>query len=246
MTPGGWCGRRIPARRPDRPTGRPDCIPHRRVRSRVRPGRRRRINDWSGRVQNEFIEDGEEVREGVAEVRIVVETADGELIAEGLTDEDGRLRDPDRRAGHLQRPARHRVASGGRHDPRGRGGHIRGGQHLPPTATRPGCSSSARTCAKRRASGASSADARQRPQAGDDHRHHVGRAVADLRHDRPFQLRPRRARHVRRADRLGVQPKLGVVAADRRRPRGGRRHGARWRGVRARRMASIAPAAARV
>jgi neutral amino acid transport system permease protein len=42
-----------------------------------------------GRVQNEFIEDGEEVREGVAEVRIVVETADGELIAEGLTGEEG-------------------------------------------------------------------------------------------------------------------------------------------------------------
>ena len=30
-----------------------------------------------GRVQNEFEEDGEEVREGVADVRIVVETPDG-------------------------------------------------------------------------------------------------------------------------------------------------------------------------
>jgi branched-chain amino acid transport system permease protein len=42
-----------------------------------------------GRVQNEFVEDGEEVREGVADVRIVVETADGELVAEGVTDEGG-------------------------------------------------------------------------------------------------------------------------------------------------------------
>jgi neutral amino acid transport system permease protein len=42
-----------------------------------------------GRVQNEFEEDGEEVREGVPDVRIVVETAGGELIAEGLTDAEG-------------------------------------------------------------------------------------------------------------------------------------------------------------
>ena len=42
-----------------------------------------------GRVQNEFEEDGEEVREGVADVRIVVETPDGKLIAEGVTDEGG-------------------------------------------------------------------------------------------------------------------------------------------------------------
>jgi neutral amino acid transport system permease protein len=43
-----------------------------------------------GRVQNEFVEDGERVREGVPAVRIVVETADGELVAEGVTDEGGR------------------------------------------------------------------------------------------------------------------------------------------------------------
>ena len=42
-----------------------------------------------GRVQNEFLEDGEEVREGVPDVRIVVETADGELVAEAVTDEEG-------------------------------------------------------------------------------------------------------------------------------------------------------------
>jgi neutral amino acid transport system permease protein len=42
-----------------------------------------------GRVQNEFEEDGERVREGVADVRIVVETADGELVAEAVTDAEG-------------------------------------------------------------------------------------------------------------------------------------------------------------
>ena len=42
-----------------------------------------------GRVQNEFLEDGEEVREGVPGVGIVVETADGELVAEAVTDEEG-------------------------------------------------------------------------------------------------------------------------------------------------------------
>ena len=36
------------------------------------------------------------------------------------------------------------------------------------------------------------ADARQRLEAGDDHRHHVDRPVADLRHHRPVELRPRR------------------------------------------------------
>ncbi len=42
-----------------------------------------------GRVQNEFEEDGEEVREGVPDVRIVVETPDGEVIAEAVTDAEG-------------------------------------------------------------------------------------------------------------------------------------------------------------
>jgi len=42
-----------------------------------------------GRVFNEFEEDGERVREGVPGVRIVVETEDGELVAEGVTDEEG-------------------------------------------------------------------------------------------------------------------------------------------------------------
>jgi LysM repeat protein len=47
-----------------------------------------------GRVQNEFIEDGEEVREGVPDVRIVVETADGEVVAEAVTDEEGNYEIP--------------------------------------------------------------------------------------------------------------------------------------------------------
>lgn len=45
-----------------------------------------------GRVQNRFVENGERVTEGVAGVRIVVETEGGEAIAEGVTDEDGRYR----------------------------------------------------------------------------------------------------------------------------------------------------------
>ena len=52
----------------------------------------------------------------------------------------------------------------------------------------------------------------ERPQAGHDHRDHIDRAVADLRHDRSVELRPRRDGHVRRGHRLGVQPELGVVA----------------------------------
>jgi neutral amino acid transport system permease protein len=47
-----------------------------------------------GRVQNEFVEDGEEIREGVAGVRIVVETADGELVAEAVTDDEGNYEIP--------------------------------------------------------------------------------------------------------------------------------------------------------
>src|SRR5262245_3466193 len=42
-----------------------------------------------GRVQNEFEENGERVREGVPDVRIVVETADGEEVAEAVTDDQG-------------------------------------------------------------------------------------------------------------------------------------------------------------
>ncbi len=34
-------------------------------------------------------------------------------------------------------------------------------------------------------------------EAGDDHRHHVDRPVADLRHDRSVELRPRRDGHLR-------------------------------------------------
>jgi neutral amino acid transport system permease protein len=47
-----------------------------------------------GRVQNEFVEDGEEVREGVPDVRIVVETPDGEVVAEAVTDEEGNYEIP--------------------------------------------------------------------------------------------------------------------------------------------------------
>lgn len=42
-----------------------------------------------GRVNNQYEEDGERVREGVPGVRIVVETEDGELVAEAVTDEQG-------------------------------------------------------------------------------------------------------------------------------------------------------------
>jgi branched-chain amino acid transport system permease protein len=42
-----------------------------------------------GRVQNEFQEDGERVREGVPGVRIVLETPDGQEVAEATTAEDG-------------------------------------------------------------------------------------------------------------------------------------------------------------
>ncbi len=42
------------------------------------------------RVNNEYLgEDGEEVREGVPDVRITVESEAGEPIAEGVTGEDG-------------------------------------------------------------------------------------------------------------------------------------------------------------
>jgi branched-chain amino acid transport system permease protein len=42
-----------------------------------------------GRVFNQFEEDGERVREPVADVRIVVATEDGEEVAEAVTDADG-------------------------------------------------------------------------------------------------------------------------------------------------------------
>jgi branched-chain amino acid transport system permease protein len=42
-----------------------------------------------GRVNNQFERDGERVREGVPDVRIVVETEAGELVAETTTDADG-------------------------------------------------------------------------------------------------------------------------------------------------------------
>jgi branched-chain amino acid transport system permease protein len=42
-----------------------------------------------GRVFNELEREGERVREGVPEVRIVIETEDGEVVAEGVTDADG-------------------------------------------------------------------------------------------------------------------------------------------------------------
>jgi neutral amino acid transport system permease protein len=47
-----------------------------------------------GRVQNEFLEDGERVREGVPDVRIVVETAGGEVVAEAVTDAEGNYEIP--------------------------------------------------------------------------------------------------------------------------------------------------------
>jgi neutral amino acid transport system permease protein len=42
-----------------------------------------------GRVQNQFEEDGERVREPVPGVRVVVETESGEVIGEDVTDEEG-------------------------------------------------------------------------------------------------------------------------------------------------------------
>lgn len=45
-----------------------------------------------GRVQNRFEEDGERVTEPVADVRIVVEDANGEVVGEALTDEEGNYR----------------------------------------------------------------------------------------------------------------------------------------------------------
>ena len=53
------------------------------------------------------------------------------------------------------------------------------------------------------------AAALRRAQLRPDHRHHVGRPVADLRHHRPGELLPRRARHLGRDRRL----------VDQRRPR---------------------------
>ena len=52
-----------------------------------------------GRVQNEFEEDGERVREGVADVRIVVEMPDGQVVAEGVTDAQGDFEIPIDEAG---------------------------------------------------------------------------------------------------------------------------------------------------
>jgi branched-chain amino acid transport system permease protein len=45
-----------------------------------------------GRVNNQYEEDGERVREGVPGVRIVVETEEGELVAEAVTDDQGTYR----------------------------------------------------------------------------------------------------------------------------------------------------------
>ncbi len=108
-----------------------------------------------GRVQNEFEEDGEEVREGVADVRIVVETADGELVAEAVTDAEGNyeiaIEEPGTYNVRLDTdtlPEGITVPEGETDDVRGRAGHG-------PTAARRGRSSSARICARPRASGAS-------------------------------------------------------------------------------------------
>ena len=67
---------------------------------------------------------------------------------------------------------------------------------------------------------------RRRRPARADHRHVLGRPVADLRHDRPHQLRPRRDGDVRRAWSPSCSTSLGRVhidssaAADRRRSGG--------------------------
>jgi branched-chain amino acid transport system permease protein len=42
-----------------------------------------------GNVRNQYEQDGERIQEGVPEVRIVVETEDGQLVAEATTDADG-------------------------------------------------------------------------------------------------------------------------------------------------------------
>ena len=193
-----------------------------------------------GRVQNEFEEDGEEVREGVADVRIVVETRRRHVDRRG-GDRRGR-RVLHRRPGgrHVQRAARHGVAAGGHHDPRGRDGGLRGRQH-------PGQQQHHPSVLPRRgpAPGGEQvepvpADARQWLQAGDDHRHHVGRPVPDLRHHRTVELRPRRDGHARCVGRLGLQPKLGFVVAVACGDRGDRRHGSRRRAVRTRGVATVA------
>ena len=90
MAVGGTSGGALRRGGTDRPAGRPDRAFLLADFGMAPPPRTRTRNQTlGGRVQNEFEEDGEEVREGVPDVRIVVETADGELIAEGVTDEGG-------------------------------------------------------------------------------------------------------------------------------------------------------------
>ena len=142
-----------------------------------------------GRVQNRFVEDGDRVTEPVADVRIVVVDASGAEIAEATTDEDGQyqigLDEPGTYVVRLDTetlPEDLAVEDGQDEQEAVVGGNQRVTRvfFLGENAPR-----------RREQVGPPAADARQRPQAGDDHRHHVGRAVADLRHDRAVQLRPR-------------------------------------------------------
>ena len=229
MTVGGTCGGARPARGPDRPAGRPGCIPPRRVRPP--PPRKTTADPGGPRSVSSRTSSSRTARrsaKAVADVRIVVETAAGELDRRG-SDRRGRAstRSPSPSRGPTTSASTPRRFPEGVTVPEGETEtyedvhRARQQQHdagvLPRRGPAPG----------REQVEPAAPDARQRLEAGDDHRHHVDRAVADLRHDRAVQLRPRRDGHVRRADRLGVQPQLGFVDPDRRRARRRRRHGGR-------------------
>ena len=74
-----------------------------------------------GNVRNQYEKDGERVQEGVPDVRIVVETEDGDAGRRGHDRCQRALPHPDRRTGHVRRPHRPGLAPRGTQRRRGQG-----------------------------------------------------------------------------------------------------------------------------
>ena len=129
------------------------------------------------------------------------------LVAEAHDRRRRALPHPDRRAGHLRRPPRPGHAA--RRADRRRGQGLASRSSSPPTTPRPSVLPGRGPPHHRGQVEPAAPGPRQRVQAGDDHRHHVDRAVADLRHDRSVELRPRRDGHVRRGRWPGASTGAG-------------------------------------
>ena len=217
-----WRPPRVPSASSSRPRPNPNRRPR---RPRPRAGAPSPTGEAIAGDLRYEAEDGDEVpAEGV---ELTIESADGSVHADGRDRCRGPLRGPGAGARRLHGHDRRRARCPTR--------WCCATPTAPRSTWRCGSARSATCCSRSTSARRRPATCRRRPTGRPrldrpghplrpDHRHVRHRPVAHLRHDRPDELRPRRAGHVRCADRLPVQRDDRVAHVHRRpaRHRGGR------------------------